>query len=158
MTVADTFRLSEHDLYLFREGTHRRLYDLNRYRYYRQEPALHELDFDDTGFERTDRRNADASVISFVRRARSPNAATVLVVCNFTPVLHTNYVVGVARAGHWHETLNSNALPYGGDGSGNLGSLDAAPVPAHGKFQSLTLTLPPLATLFFTSAERGGSR
>ena len=139
-----------------RAGVQRWTGDLNRL--YRQEPALHELDFDPTGFEWMDRQDADASVISFVRRARSPDAATVLVVCNFTPVLRTNYVVGVARAGHWHETLNSNALHYGGDGSGNFGGVDAAPVPAHGKFQSLTLTLPPLATLFFTSAERGGSR
>jgi 1,4-alpha-glucan branching enzyme len=70
---------------------------------------------------------------------------------------HDIYLFGEG-AGRWEETLNSNALHYGGDGSGNFGGVDAAPARAHGKFQSLTLTLPPDSTLFFTSAEREASR
>ena len=37
---------------------------------------------------------------------------------------------------------------------GNLGGVDAAPVPAHGRFHSLTLTLPPLAAVFFAPSAR----
>ena len=110
-----------------------------------------------TGFEWMDRQDADASVISFVRKARDPDAATVLVVCNFTPVLRTNYVVGGAARRPLARSAQQQRPHYGGDGTGNFGGVDAAPVPAHGKFQSLTLTLPPLATLFFTSDGRGGS-
>ena len=139
------------DWYLARDPAHagvqRWTADLNRL--YRTQPALHQLDFDPAGFEWLDSQDADASVISFVRKACDP-AATVLVVCNFTPVLRTNYVVGVPYAGHWLEALNSNAMHYGGDGSGNFGGVEAAPLAAHGRFHSLTLTLPPLATLFFT--------
>ena len=136
-------------------GVQRWTADLNRL--YRREPALHQLDFEHAGFEWIDARDAGASVISFMRKARDP-ASPVLVVCNFTPVRRTNYVVGVPYAGHWREALNSNAAHYGGDGSGNFGGADAAPVPAHGRFHSLTLTLPPLATVFFTGEARSGAR
>jgi 1,4-alpha-glucan branching enzyme len=54
----------------------------------------------------------------------------------------------VPRAGRWLECLNSDAQIYGGGGQGNLGALETVPLPAHGHFQSLTLTLPPLGALF----------
>jgi 1,4-alpha-glucan branching enzyme len=56
-----------------------------------------------------------------------------------------NYVLGVPEPGYWRERLNSDATVYGGSGMGNLGGVEAAPAPAHGRFQSITLTLPPLA-------------
>jgi 1,4-alpha-glucan branching enzyme len=118
----------------------------------RAEPALHELDFEARGFEWIDCRDADASVISFLRRPRE--GPPVLVVCNFTPVPRTNYVVGAPEGGYWREILNSDAALYGGSGMGNLGGVDAAPVPAQGRFQSLSLTLPPLAVVFFKPGER----
>jgi 1,4-alpha-glucan branching enzyme len=120
--------------------------DLNRL--YRAEPALHQLDFETSGFEWIDCHDAEASVISFVRRAR-PGGAAILVVCNFTPVPRANYVVGVPYAGFWREILNSDAASYGGSGMGNFGGVEAAPVPAHGRYHSLALMLPPLSALFF---------
>jgi 1,4-alpha-glucan branching enzyme len=113
---------------------------------YRAEPALHEVDFEPAGFEWIDAHDADASVIAFLRRARS--GAPLLIVCNFTPVPRTNYVLGVPQGGWWRELLNGDATDYGGSGMGNLGGIEAAPIPAHGRFHSLTLTLPPLAVLF----------
>jgi 1,4-alpha-glucan branching enzyme len=76
----------------------------------------------------------------------------VFVVCNFTPVPRTNYRIGVPRGGFWQEVLNSDAALYGGSGWGNLGGIEAVPVPLHGRSHSLTVTLPPLATLFFRPA------
>ncbi|MGH8628251.1 MAG: alpha amylase C-terminal domain-containing protein, partial [Gammaproteobacteria bacterium] len=73
----------------------------------------------------------------------------VLVVCNFTPVPRSNYRIGVPRAGFWREVLNSDAGSYGGSGYGNLGGAEASPLPAHGRYHSLSVTLPPLAILFF---------
>jgi 1,4-alpha-glucan branching enzyme len=73
------------------------------------------------------------------------------VVCNFTPVPRLNYRVGVPREGVWREVLNSDARDYGGSGYGNLGAVETAPVPYHGRPYSLTLTVPPLAIVFFTS-------
>jgi 1,4-alpha-glucan branching enzyme len=119
---------------------------------HRSEPALHELDFDRGGFEWIDSRDADASVISFLRRPRE--GPPVLVVCNFTPVPRTNYTVGTPEGGYWREILNSDAPIYGGSGVGNFGGVDAAPVPAQGRFHSMALTLPPLSTLFFKPGAR----
>jgi 1,4-alpha-glucan branching enzyme len=133
--------------YPFHQGVQRWVSDLNRL--YRSEPALHEVDFEPAGFEWIDHRDSESSVIAFVRRARSEHAAPVLVVCNLTPVPRENYLVGVPQAGIWREVLNSDAGIYAGSGIGNFGAVEAAPVPSHGRYQSLTLRLPPLAVLFF---------
>lgn len=70
-------------------------------------------------------------------------------VCNLTPVPRHNYRIGVPRGGFWREILNSDAAIYGGGNWGNFGGVEAAPIPAHGRYHSLGLTLPPLAVLFF---------
>lgn len=114
--------------------------------FYRNEPALCERDFHPAGFEWIDCRDAEQSVIVFLRKSRA-GKRTVLAACNFTPVPRTNYRVGAPRAGVWKEVLNSDARDYGGSGWGNLGMLEAAPVPSHGRRFSLNLTLPPLAVV-----------
>jgi 1,4-alpha-glucan branching enzyme len=131
-------------------GMQRWIADLNGL--LRAEPALHQVDFDSFGFEWIDARDADRSVLTFIRRPRS--GRPVLVACNFTPVPRTNYVVGVPDDGYWQELLNSDSALYGGSGVGNFGGVVAAPVPAHGRLQSLSLTLPPLATVFLAPSHR----
>ncbi len=131
-------------------GMQRWVADLNAL--YRAEPALYEQDFSAAGFEWVDCHDAEASVLSFLRRSRG--GAWVLVVCNFTPVPRTNYVVGLPQGGYWRELLNSDAEHYGGSGMGNLGGVETSPVPAQGRFHSVALTLPPLATLFFRPGTR----
>ena len=129
------------------EGVRRWVADLNRL--YRAEPALHQLDFDQSGFEWVDCNDSEQSVLTFLRRPRS--GAALLVVCNFTPVPRTNYIVGVPEGGYWREIVNSDATLYGGSGIGNFGGVDSAPVSVHGRFHSLALTLPPLSILIFKS-------
>ena len=127
------------------ESLRRWLDELNWF--YQREPALHQLDLDPSGFEWVDANDADNSVLSFLRRGHHA-ADPLLVVCNFTPVPRHNYRVGVPRGGVWQEMLNSDAGEYGGSGMGNLGGVEASPVPLHGRYYSLTLTLPPLSVLF----------
>ena len=135
--------------YHFHSALQRWVADLNRL--YRTEPALHERDIDPSGFEWIDCNDAESSVISLLRKGASTEDR-VLIVCNFTPVPRQNYRVGVPRGGYWKEVLNSDATLYGGSGWGNLGGADALPIPLHGRDHSLTLTLPPLAAMFFKSA------
>jgi len=125
--------------------------DLNRV--YRSEPALHEGDFAPEGFEWMDCDDAESGVIGFVRRGRH-TGDLVLVVCNFSAEARPHHRLGVPRAGYWQELLNSDARYYGGSGFGNFGGIEAAPVAAHGRFQSLAINVPPLAALFFKNAER----
>jgi 1,4-alpha-glucan branching enzyme len=120
--------------------------DLNNL--YRREPALHELDFDPAGFEWIDFNDVNHSIVSYLRRGSS-TPDVILVVCNFTPVAHGDYRVGVPFAGPWKELLNSDAKEYGGRGLGNLGAVEAVPEPLHGRSHSLRLTLPPLGVLVF---------
>jgi 1,4-alpha-glucan branching enzyme len=126
--------------------------DLNRF--YREEPALHELDTEPAGFEWVDCNDAENSIVSLVRKGRN-GGTLVLAVFNFTPVARTNYRLGVPQAGFWTERLNSDAVGYGGGGWGNLGGVEAAPVPAHGRPCSVTLTLPGLGAVFFTNEAAG---
>jgi 1,4-alpha-glucan branching enzyme len=118
---------------------------------YRREPALHELDFDPAGFEWIDFNDVDHSVVSYLRKGRS-TADLILVVCNFTPVPHGDYRVGVPAGGTWRELLNSDATESGGTGRGNLGAVEAAAEPLHGRSHSLRLCLPPLGVLVFKRA------
>ena len=124
-------------------GMQRWVADLNRV--YREQPALHELDFDPAGFEWIDVHDQEASTLSYLRRSRSGD--TVLVVCNFTPVPRLNYRVGVPYPGYWRELANSDGAEYGGSGVGNMGGLHSWPEQAHGRSQSLTMTLPPMAVV-----------
>ncbi|MBI2880184.1 MAG: 1,4-alpha-glucan branching protein GlgB [Candidatus Tectomicrobia bacterium] len=128
------------------EGVRKWVEDLNRL--YRGEPALHELDCDGRGFEWIDGSDSEQSILCFLRRGRSSEAG-LLVVCNFTPVPRVGYRVGVPRGGFWRELLNGDALIYGGSGIGNGGGVAADPVQCHGRADSLDLTLPPLAAVFF---------
>jgi 1,4-alpha-glucan branching enzyme len=129
-------------------GIQKWLSDLNHF--YRGEPALHELDCDPAGFEWIDCGDADSSIVSLLRKGKS-TATLVLAVCNFTPVPRDNYGIGAPRGGFWREVLNSDGVEYGGSGIGNSGGLGAATKPLHGRPYSLTLTLPPLAVVFFTN-------
>ncbi|MFN3974525.1 MAG: 1,4-alpha-glucan branching protein GlgB [Dehalococcoidia bacterium] len=126
-------------------GVQRWVRDLNRL--YRQEPALHQQDCAPGGFEWIDCADAQQSVISFLRRGHAPHTP-IVVVCNFTPVPRFGYRVGVPYPGFWRELLNSDAQEYGGSGVGNLGGVEATPIPFHNRPYSLELTLPPLAILF----------
>jgi 1,4-alpha-glucan branching enzyme len=119
--------------------------DLNRM--YCAEPAMHQLDFSPQGFEWVDFRDADASVIAFLRKSAA-GKSLILGAANFTPVPRVGYRFGVPAPGRWRELLNSDAKAYGGSGYGNFGGLDTAPVRSHGRDCSLSLTLPPLGIVF----------
>jgi len=116
-------------------------------RTYKAEPGLHVFDADPAGFEWVDCNDNNSSVISFLRRGKSPKD-TILAVFNFTPVPRQPYRIGVPSGGFWREILNSDGKEYGGGGWGNMGGKQAEEQTVHGRPYSLILTLPPLAALF----------
>jgi 1,4-alpha-glucan branching enzyme len=119
--------------------------DLNRL--YRDAGALHAGDCQPGGFEWIDCGDAENGVVSLLRRGREADPP-VVAVFNFTPVLRGGYRVGLPAGGRWRELLNSDARAYGGGGAGNLGGVEAKPVPWHGRPASAVLTVPPLAAVF----------
>ncbi|RMH31504.1 MAG: 1,4-alpha-glucan branching protein GlgB [Nitrospirae bacterium] len=127
-------------------GLQRFVKDLNRL--YLREPALYEVDFDWTGFQWIDLTDYEQSVFAYLRRARQPDDCLICVL-NCTPVARADYRIGVPREGWYREVLNSDAECYGGSNLGNLGGVQAEPVPWHGQPYSLRIMLPPLAVLLF---------
>ena len=125
------------------KGVQRLVRDLNTM--YREIPALHQLDCDPAGFEWVDTSNVEQSVIAFLRKDRDDKP--VLVVSNFTPMPRHDYRIGVPSGGKWVERLNTDAEIYGGSNVGNLGGKEAEEHSVHGRPYSVSLTLPPLATI-----------
>jgi 1,4-alpha-glucan branching enzyme len=120
--------------------------DLNKA--YRNIPALHELDLSPDGFEWIDCCDTENSIVVLMRKSSSVPDQPVVIALNFTPIPRHNYMVGVPAGGRWSEVLNSDAVLYGGSGQGNMGGVDAAPIPLHGRRWSVNLTLPPLGAVF----------
>jgi 1,4-alpha-glucan branching enzyme len=129
-------------------GVQQLVRDLNEL--YRGTPALHQLDCEPDGFAWIDANNAAESVVSYLRRGRGTQPIAV-VVCNFTPVVREDYRVGVPRPGRYRERLNTDAVEYGGSGVGNAGEVRAESHPMHGHPNSISLRLPPLGALIFTT-------
>jgi 1,4-alpha-glucan branching enzyme len=123
--------------------------DLNKA--YRDIAAFHELDMDPNGFEWIDCCDTENCVVSLMRKSKSKPDEVLVAALNYTPEPRYNYQIGFPRGGEWREVLNSDAETYGGSGQGNMGTIEAMPVPLHGRKWSATLTLPPLGAVFFVN-------
>ncbi len=121
--------------------------DLNHV--YKQTPSLFEIDFDSAGFEWIDWDDRDNSVFSWFRRDRSGGYA--ICISNFTPVARHDYRIGVTESHPLREVINTDAEKYGGSGAGN-GEVTPSAQGHHGKPYSVSLTIPPLATLILIGA------
>ena len=127
------------------QGVQRLVRDLNHL--YKSTPALYGQDFVPAGFEWVDHQDAARSVLSFIRRG-TDNRTFMLVVCNFAPVVHQGYRLGVPQPGAYRERLNTDSAHYGGSNVGTpLGMASAQAIASHGKPYSVLLNLPPLATV-----------
>ncbi len=131
------------------DGRHAKLQtymaDLNKI--YQTHPALYEDDYSWDGFTWIDFQNHQISVLAFARHAPK-SQETLLVVCNFTPVVRENYRMGVLEEGNYQEILNSDAEAYGGSNILNPGTLVSAPTRWYDLPHSIELTLPPLGVVY----------
>ena len=134
------------DWHLLNEDKHRGIQTLMRdlNKLYVATPALHEIDFDNRGFEWIDWNDSDSSVLSWLRRDSHGNF--VVCVTNMTPLVRESYTIGVPESGNYRPLLNTDDERYGGSGV-------CIPVVAskdeghHGRPHAIDLTLPPLATV-----------
>jgi 1,4-alpha-glucan branching enzyme len=127
------------------QGVQSLVRDLNRL--YREQPALHEVDFEPRGFRWLEANDATNNVLAFARldeRGEKP----VVCVMNLSPVPRNDYRVGMPVCCRWRELLNTDSAFYGGSGVGNLGGVEAEAVPWHDQPFSALLTLPPLGAVW----------
>jgi 1,4-alpha-glucan branching enzyme len=130
-------------------GMQRLVSDLNAV--YREHPALHRRDSRGDGFSWVVLHDRDQSVFAYLRYGEEGDKP-VLAVCNFTPVPRHGYRLGVPSAGGWREVVNTDAARYGGSNLGNGGWVEAEQM-GWGDFPAtLSLTLPPLATIILEAA------
>ncbi|MFE7751532.1 1,4-alpha-glucan branching enzyme [Streptomyces sp. NPDC057428] len=114
-------------------------------------PALWQRDTDPAGFEWIDGGAAEDNAFSFVRY--DADGSPLLAVSHFSPVVRHDYRIGVPDGPEaWVEIINTDAARYGGSDVRNEEPLKPEAVPAHGRDTSITLTLPPLATVWLRPA------
>ncbi|MGW0689660.1 alpha amylase C-terminal domain-containing protein, partial [Streptomyces sp. NPDC002754] len=133
------------------EPDHRGVRDLVRdlNTLYRESPALWEQDTDPAGFSWIAGDASEDNVFAFLRHAS--DGTPLLSVSNFSPVVRHEYRLGVPDSvPTWHETLNTDDARYGGSDVTTRDPLKPSADPGHGHPTSLTLKLPPLATLWLT--------
>ena len=112
---------------------------------YRNKKALHELDNEGGGFEWIDCSDHENGIISFIRK--QVDGAPLITICNFTPVVRSEYRIGVPNSAHYRELLNSDSSIYGGGNQGNSGGVESEPTASHGMDNSINLTIPPLGVI-----------
>lgn len=137
------------DWHLLDYDKHRQLHDFMRTLngFYTSHKEFWEEDCDWSGFSWISCDDCDNSVIAFYRTGKDEEDQTV-VVCNFTPVVRHDYRIGMPKEGIYEEVLNSDAEEFGGSNVRNEGELLTDHIPMHGRMQSLSLTLPPLGTIY----------
>ena len=113
---------------------------------YKDTAPLYQLDQWPEGFEWLVADDGDNSVFVFERRDCEGNR--VIVISNFTPVVREGYRFGVNSAGEYREILNSDDLHYKGSGVSAGATVETEEVWSHGKPNSLSVTVPPLATVY----------
>lgn len=126
-------------------GVQRLVRDLNKL--HSVEPALHEQDCAQEGFEWIDGSDAARGLLVFVRWDTA-RKQPILVVLNFTPEVWDDCRVGSPVAGAWELALSTDDPQYWGSGVVPLTDGKTKPVPWHGRPQSITLRVPPLAAVF----------
>lgn len=123
--------------------------DLNRV--YGATPALWQRDTVPEGFSWIDGGAAEDNAFAFVRY--DADGSPLIAVSHFSPVVRHDYRIGVPDGAEaWVEVLNTDELRYGGSDVRNEEPLKPEAVGAHGRDTSITLTLPPLATVWLRPA------
>lgn len=118
--------------------------DLNHF--YVSEEAFYYHDNQYKGFEWIDYANNEQSIISFVRNSDDEH---ILVVCNFTPEVYDGFELGAPYMGTYKMVFNTDDAKYGGSGYCHTDEVEAIKVPKHGRPQSISIDIAPLATMYF---------
>lgn len=135
--------LFEFDAHVFIQGYVKELNKL-----YTTEPALYELDSVPEGFEWVNCNSANTSLLSYIRRGKKPEDALVIM-CNFTPIEHKAYKLGVPSGGKWQEIFSSDNVKFGGEGRNNKVAKQAKKEVCDGQEHYISVNVPPLSISVF---------
>jgi 1,4-alpha-glucan branching enzyme len=130
----------------YHDGIKKVVTDLNAL--YKNQPALFEKQFSAEGFEWIDYTDHQNAVMSYIRKGNNPKEHLV-VVCNFTPVVRTNYRIGIPTKGKLTQIFNTDDNIYAGSGVTNAKPIKIEAEPWNGRPFSAEIVLPPLGVVVF---------
>ena len=125
-------------------------------KFYVENKALWQVDFDWNGFQWIDCNDNENSIVALVRRA-DERSDFIVCVHNFTPEVRRGYRIGVPTKGTYVEVFNSDLEEYGGSGVMNAGDIVSEDYAFHGRDQSIVITVPPLAATFYRLKGQSGA-
>jgi 1,4-alpha-glucan branching enzyme len=115
--------------------------DLNKL--IRDEPALHEKQFKQEGFEWVDLNHRPECVIVYRRKGKDPDEE-LLIILNLTPVVRKNWKLHVAGKKSWKEIFNSDSKKYWGTGDTFNPDIECTLIDKKEKWYVINVHLPPL--------------
>jgi len=124
------------------QGVQNLIADLNKC--YSTEEAFYKYNFDPKGFQWIDYQDHANSVIVYLRKSEKES---IIILCNFTPIVRENYRIGVPNTGIWQEILNSDHQKYGGSNVLNR-DIHTESIESHGFQDSINVKLAPLSGIF----------
>jgi len=113
---------------------------------YRCEPALHEKQFEQGGFEWVDMNHRSESVISYKRKGNKPED-DVVIILNMTPLVRHDWEVHVYGKKKWKEIFNSDNKEFWGTGDVFNPDIKAEKVNKDDKWYKLKVHLPALSAV-----------
>lgn len=145
---------SELDWMLLKYPSHQSIHNFFKSinQFYLNNSPLWQDDFSWEGFSWISNDDYKQSVISF--RRIDKKGKEIIIVCNFQPVVRENYSIGVVTPGIYQEIFNSDSEEFGGTNIRNIGNIKSNDKPMHGQKQSISLTLPPMSTIFLRCARK----
>ncbi|MFL0808155.1 MAG: 1,4-alpha-glucan branching protein GlgB [Oceanobacter sp.] len=125
--------------------------DLNRI--YQSQSALHQYEFEQTGFEWLSCDDHESSVLAFMRKS---DDETLVCVFNFTPLPRLDYPIGLPQPGSYEEVINTDASLYGGSNVGNQGQVCSLDTELMGQPHSAEINIPPLGVVVLRHRNQEG--
>lgn len=113
--------------------------------FYKNNKAMHEVDFDWKGFEWIVADDSVQNVLAFKRKDKDGDE--IICVFNLGDMERADYKIGVDE-GKYKVVFNTDDVQFGGEGRKYKKTVSARKVPMHGKDDSISLILPPLTALF----------
>jgi 1,4-alpha-glucan branching enzyme len=115
---------------------------------YRNEPALHETQFEVGGFEWVDLNHRSEGVMCYKRKGKNKKD-DVLILLNTTPVVRRDWKVRVNDKAEWKEIFNSDKAEYYGSGDVYNPSLSVDLVDKKSALYEINCHLPALGAVIF---------
>lgn len=112
-------------------------------------PALYEQDHEPEGFEWINNISANENMLVFLRKAKKAKE-TLLIVCNFSPLVYEKHKIGVPFEGRYKEIFNSDSEVFGGSDVRNKRAKLSKRSECDGRKNSIEITVPPMGIAVFT--------